>query len=293
MSELPPVTLLRAFDAAGRHGSFKAAAAFLSVTPSTISHQIADLEAYLGVQLFERLARGLKLTAEGSTLLADVAIAFEHLRAATARLRVAGQASTLRLSANPFFANEILSPRLAAFETAFPNLSVHVSSTEALEDPRDGSVDFCVRFGGSDTPGLARELLYQVEAAPVIGAQHGPEMPARIDCWFNGTSAWQQWRNRSGAELKLGKLRSFNTYNSAMRAVDQGLGVALAMLPITEPWLSSGRVIRFNNLPSVPLGPLFLVHRPLRASQTTLRAARDWWVNAIRRAAQDEIYTPE
>src|SRR5271154_4051142 len=80
---LPPLNGLRAFEAAGRHLSFKAAATELSVTPGAVSRQVKHLEQALGVPLFQRLHRSLILTAQGEALLPKVADAFERLSEAS------------------------------------------------------------------------------------------------------------------------------------------------------------------------------------------------------------------
>jgi LysR family transcriptional regulator, glycine cleavage system transcriptional activator len=283
--ELPPVTLLRAFDAAGRHGSFKAAADFLSVTPSTISHQIADLEQYLGVALFHRNARGLTLTAEGAALLTDVADAFERLRSATARLRVQGQPVSVRISANPFFASEILIPLIQSFDATFPGVAIHISATEQLEDPRDGAIDFCVRFGSSEWPGLESHFLYPVLAVPMIGINADKNNPARIDFNYSGGSAWQLWAQRGGEVVNTNSAtRMFNSYSAAMRAMAQGLGVCIAMMPVTQPWIDQGLVQSYENHKPIALGNLYLVSRPLTPAQTRLRDIRDWLVSQFCRS---------
>jgi DNA-binding transcriptional LysR family regulator len=66
---LPPLPALRFFEAAGRHQSFKLAAAELNVTPSAVSHGIVGLEETLGVELFVREPRGISLTATGADYL--------------------------------------------------------------------------------------------------------------------------------------------------------------------------------------------------------------------------------
>lgn len=285
-SEMPPIALLRAFDAAGRHGSFKQAAAYLHVTPSTISHQIADLESYLGVQLFQRLPRGLRLTAEGSALLEDVSAAFVRLRDATARLRSRGQPVVVRVSANPFVAAEILVPLIESFEQAFPGRSLHVSATEVLEDPRDGAIDFCVRFGDGGWPGLASHVLFPLLAVPVVATSVTEPKPACVDYPFRGTSAWEGWRMRGGASIDLARqVRSFNGYGAAMRAVELGLGVSLALWPVVQPWISAGRVRRHSDQ-SLPLGNLWLLSRPLSPAQAILLAARDWLIKALNDAVR-------
>lgn len=280
-SDLPPLALLRAFDAAGRHLSFKAAASSLHVSASTISHQVADLEQYLGVQLFQRQTRGLSLTGEGVALLAEVSVAFSQLRAATTRLRTRGQPMVIRISANPFLASEILMPLIEAFELAFEGRSVHLSATEALEDPRDGGVDFCIRFGDGIWPGLERVALYPVSAVPVI-APSVRGLPALVDYPFRGQSAWKMWELRGGAVIPgNGIVRSFSSFQAAMAATAQGLGVSLAVWPVVQRWIGDGRLV-LHDQSSVPLGHLDLLCRPLSPAQSTLRSVRDWLVAALR-----------
>jgi LysR family glycine cleavage system transcriptional activator len=276
-SPLPPLMLLRAFDAAGRQLSFKLAASELLVTPSTISHQISDLERYMGVQLFRRLPTGLLLTVEGSTLLDDVAAAFARLREATSRLRQHGQPVLIRVGANPFLAAELLVPLIPAFEAAFPGHSIHISGTEALEDPRDGSVDLCVRFGDGSWPGLTVQSLCDVSAVAVVAANCSEIPSARIDYPFRGHSAWATWKARGGAQLPCGsRVRSFSSFGAAMRAVEQGLGVSLSLWPVVQPWIRTGRIRCYHAEHKLPLGELYLVSRTLTPAQRTLRQVFDW-----------------
>jgi LysR family glycine cleavage system transcriptional activator len=284
--DLPPIVLLRAFDAAGRHLSFARAAQALGVTPSTISHQIADLEAWMGAALFVRARGGLALTAEGSALLADVAAAFERLRAASARLRQRGAPTQFRLSANPFFATEVVIPLLPAFDRAFPGRVLHVHSTESLEDPRDRGVDFCVRVGASDEAGLERHPIYPIEIAPVVAAAlDATQGLPRIDFPFRGSSAWREWSTRAGHAQDATPARQFSTFHAALRATQQGLGIGLAMLPTCAPLLHEDRLQRVARLPAVPLGRLDLVCRPFTSSERIPAAVRDWLIEAFRRSA--------
>ena len=78
--------------------------------------------------------------------------------------------------------------------------------------------------------------------------------------------------------------RKFHSYSAAMRALDQGLGVALAMLPIVHPWIAQARVRAWGEAQPVPLGTLYLLSKPLLPSQVHLRAMRDWLIAAIRKA---------
>ncbi len=284
-AELPPVSLLRAFDAAGRHASFKEAAAFLNVTPSTISHQIAHLERYLGVQLFERGTPKIRLTTAGAELLEDVSAAFSRMRQATGRIRRLGQPVTVRISANPFLAAEVLVPSIESFDRSFPKQTIHISATEEMQDPRDGGIDFCVRFGDGEWPGLDVTALYPVHAVAVAATTSSASPLARIDYPYRGQSVWQTWELRGGPALTSSELiRHFSNFAAAMRAAEQGVGIAIAVWPVVQPLLQARRLTRVGTA-ALSLGHLYLLSRHLNPSQTQLLAAREWLTKVLRQAA--------
>lgn len=116
MRRLPPLNALRAFEAAARHLSFNAAAAELHVTPAAVSHQIKALEADLGVKLFRRLNRAVRLTDAGQACLPELREAFDRLAEAVARARRADTGGILTVSASPALAAKWLVPRLDRFQ---------------------------------------------------------------------------------------------------------------------------------------------------------------------------------
>lgn len=89
MSRPPSFAALRAFEAAARVESFALAANELYLTPSAISHQIRDLEAYFGRPLFVRRHRSVKLTAEGQALLGGISHPFRQIEAICAQMQPA------------------------------------------------------------------------------------------------------------------------------------------------------------------------------------------------------------
>lgn len=130
-------------------------------------------------------------------------------------------------------------------------------------------------------------MSYAVSIAPVVGAQISSLAPPRIDFPFHGNSAWQQWSARVAQELDPNTpVRQFSSYDAALRAAAQGLGVTLAMLPVVQPWLDQGLLQRVVGAPEMSIGPLELLSRPLTPSASTLRAVRDWLIAAFRAAAQ-------
>jgi len=126
---LPPLVALRSFESAARHLSFKDAAEELSVTPSAVSHQIHNLETYLGVRLFHRMNRALRLSGAGEAYVQKVRMAFDQIEQATRDLTSAAEADVLTLSAPPSLTATWLVPRLKAFREQFPGFDVRVKGT--------------------------------------------------------------------------------------------------------------------------------------------------------------------
>src|SRR5262245_61838528 len=124
--DLPPFTSIRSFEAAARLLSFKAAAQELHVTQSAISHQVKTLEDHLGVRLFLRGPRAIRLTREGSDYLGEVSLLLDQLAAATGCIRERELSGPLFLTTTPAFAARWLVPRLGAFHAAHPEIELHV-----------------------------------------------------------------------------------------------------------------------------------------------------------------------
>src|SRR3984893_19120015 len=120
LSRPPPLKNLRAFCAAARKGSSKSAANELCLTPPAVSHQMKELEAALGVRLFERKTRSLELTPVGLHLLEEVEPLLEALDSALAQLARSSGRQTLRVRLPAVVARELFIPRLAGFCETHP-----------------------------------------------------------------------------------------------------------------------------------------------------------------------------
>ena len=126
---LPSLKFLKTFQVAAKLQSFKAAAGELFVTPSAVSHQIKALEGLLGVVLFERGVRALALTDAGAHYLEHINDIFAKLESVTEQLQVRFGRSIIRLNVPPFFANELLLPRLASFSQAREETDIRIETT--------------------------------------------------------------------------------------------------------------------------------------------------------------------
>src|ERR1700686_2448763 len=163
---LPPLSALRAFEAAARLKSFSKAAEELNVTPAAVSHQIHALEQDLGVQLFRRLNRAVELTASARVLLPGLSDAFAGIHASVRRLRAHNDTGTLTVTASPSIAAKWLVLRLHRFQAQHLDIDVRISTSDDVVDLTKGDFDIAIRYGTGRYPGLEVELLLQNEVFP-------------------------------------------------------------------------------------------------------------------------------
>ena len=124
---LPPLHALRAFEAVARLGSVTLAADDLCVTHSAISHQLRQLEEWLGIRLIERSGRGIVLTSAGEVYRTSVCEAFARLAEGTKLLERSPDRASVRVGALPMFATSWLLPRMRLFWAQHPDIDVTVS----------------------------------------------------------------------------------------------------------------------------------------------------------------------
>jgi hypothetical protein len=179
-----PLTALRAFESASRLLSFKAAAEELSVTPTAVSHQIRSLETWLGVQLFERLPRQVRLTEGGERLFHSLHGAFLEVAQSVDTLRPHRSGTSLTISTTAAFAALWLVPRLGRFYARHPNISLRLDThCEVIDLHQDASVDLVVRYSLDDYPNLYGVCLFD-ESFGVYGS---PEQVALAGIIPNST----------------------------------------------------------------------------------------------------------
>jgi LysR family glycine cleavage system transcriptional activator len=152
---MPPLSALRAFEAAARHLSLTKAAHELHVTAGALSHQIRGLEELLGLKLFERRVRSIALTSAGKQLYPGLQTGFQQIRDAVAELNRADNGRAIVISTPPGFTAKWLAPRLYRFSLAHPNVDVRVSSSLENANFRTDGVDASVRHMASAATGDA------------------------------------------------------------------------------------------------------------------------------------------
>jgi len=251
MASLPPVTNLMAFEAVARRRSFALAAAELHLTASAISHQVARLEAHLGVRLLERSAHGVRLSAAGEQYLSRVGGALSAIAAATEDMRQ-GVANSLYVHCSPSLATLWLMPRLPSFAQAYPDIALNLSAAHIHSDFALGPVDLDIRYGVPRWPDLVVEPLFEERivplASPALIRAHRlkrvdqlPGVPliqsnVSVVQWSDWLGAYSDQRAPERYSLR------FDRAQMAMEAAIQGLGIALESATLAGRHIAEGRL---------------------------------------------------
>lgn len=281
----PPIQLLVTFEAAARHSSFKKAGLEISITASAISQQIKQLEEYLGTPLFLRLTRKIELTEAG--------IAFQRIAQHTLETYHSGYGAfqqqfskpTIRLSVVPFVAFELLIPHLHELTSASPEIDLRIETSMALVDFEQEPIDAAIRFGLGDWPGLHCHVLAPAQASLMASPDLLLEHPIRnIEDLANHTlihtrnseNDWDKVAKMTGVTTIPHKAELvFDTYLAAMKAAENGLGIAIGLFPLNNNWIASDRL-----QPVVP--PIdtaykhYFVYRKNSPKQEQLRQVQHW-----------------
>jgi LysR family transcriptional regulator, glycine cleavage system transcriptional activator len=278
-----PLHALQGFVTIARLGKLSAAADALHLTVSALSHQVRGLEERLGVRLFDRGPRGVRLTADGERLQQRIAPHLAAIEQALTPYR-AGRDAVLHLSLLSSMANAWLVPRLGRFVARHPQIELNLDSSTALVDfERERSFDAALRYGRGRWPGLTAEWLFDDWIVPMASPELLARHPGRRDRPLDGLpllgdpgSRWQEWFARFGGTPPGRFAASFSDAESLQRAAVEGLGVALGRLSLAQPLLDSGRLVTLcgDRLPSEYSH--YLVHPPRSADHAGLRAFREW-----------------
>lgn len=297
VSRLPPLTALRAFDAAARHMSFAKAAEELNVTPAALSFQIKSLEEHLGTPLFRRLNRLVELTEAGRALAPDAQSGFETLTRGWRAAQRTQDHQSLTVTAGPAFTAKWLAPRLFEFAQEHPEIELRFSATlRAMDFARD-DVDVAVRFGYGPDPGLYSLPLAEEWVTPVMVPELAARHPDPADLkdavlitdesmdFLDPPADWAEWSVAMGlAPLKPAGPR-FSQADHAVDAALAGAGVVLGRRALVIKELAEGRLIAPYRT-ALPTGARFRFICPQGAeTRPQIAAFRKWMLREIDKTA--------
>lgn len=291
---LPPLTALRAFEAAARLSSFTMAARELHVTPAAVSHQIRGLEKYLGVVLFRRTTRHLQLTDVGRLAAEYFREGFERLAQGVSQLRAVDGSGSLTLSVTTAFAARWLVPRLGRFLRRCPGVDLTLQAGSQPVDFDRDDIDVAIRIGRSGAAGAIAVPVFGECVAPLASPafirQHGLRRVsdlARVP-WLHDDSmrrsgrpaGWSEWIAATRVRnLTVRYGLRFDDGHLVLQAAADGRGVALGRLAYALDDLEAGRL-------RIPFGPVleldlkyYLLLPEARVGGPAIEAFRTWFMH--------------
>lgn len=292
-AKLPPMSAVRAFEAAARHQSFTRAAEELGMTQAAVSYQIKALEDRVGVPLFVRKPRSVALTPAGQRLAPAVSEAFDLLRKAF------GAASrtvdtVLSLSVLPTIASHWLVPRLGRFQIAHPQFAVQLDASLTVVDFSQGEFDLAIRSGTGEWPDLDAHYFLPSHFTPMCSpgllegfALTGPADILKLPILSPSDPWWPTWFRAAGAgdiDLSDRLDHTFGTQTFEGMAAIAGQGVALLNPFFFAGDLAAGRLVQIFDLVVTADRSYWLVH-PKSRRAPKIQAFVEWALEEARRDA--------
>lgn len=294
---LPGTRALKTFEAAARHLNFTRAADEVGLTPAAVSYQIKEIEDQLGIVLFTRTSRTIRLTPAGRLLFEATTEALETLQRAVGRARKLARGETrLRVTADPVFAGKWLMPRIEDFRKHNPTVELRFDVSSDLRDFDSDDIDIGIRFGAGKYPDLATHRLFDTTIVPVCSPEllrSGLPLQKPADLtrhtlvhidwsrpgivWPN----WPMWMAAAGVEdFDDNNVVVFGESSQVIQAALAGSAVALVDFAMVAKDLSEGRLVRPFEL-GIKVPPefaYFLVYPVSSANDPRIVAFRDWIV---------------
>lgn len=274
---LPPFKGVLALEVVSRLGSVSKAADELNLTVSAVSHQIANLEDFVGCKLFERSPRGLSLTEVGMRFQRDISGALDLIAHAAQHARSAEAIEVLRIHLSPTFASLWLMPRLPAFRALHPDIRVQLTSSHTEADFSRADVDLDIRYGVARWPNLHVETIFTEKIVPLINPRLKEKLkiktPADLltqDLIFSDVNLvqWPRWFAAHGVPENPSRYAlSFDRAYMVIDAAIQGLGVALDSNIMAQSALKRGELVEvFDQDFGIPVHAHHLVY-PIQHAQ--------------------------
>ncbi|MGK3142670.1 LysR substrate-binding domain-containing protein [Pantoea sp. C2G6] len=282
MNGLPPLRALHYFHQAALHSSFSVAAEHLHVTHSAISHQIRQLESWMGKPLFVRGNGRVKLTSHGERLLLSCQQAFSELISSCESIRT-GLRQHIRISCAPSFLSQWLIPRIASFYQRHPEIEVRFQPLADLSQLRSEHVDVLIL--SHDAPPDA-DIDATLVSEDEIGPLCAPQFAAQLRCGADLATmpllhadtrlhAWTEWAAKAGVSGRFASGKHFDSLTLAIQAARNGLGVLMAPRLLVRKELEDGTLL-------APLGfvrverATWMMTKQARRHDAEISLFRDW-----------------
>lgn len=280
---LPPLNALRAFEAAGRLGSFTKAAEELNVSHSAISRHVRGLEQRLNVHLFRAQNTGVTLTDQGRAYLSEITPAFDRIAEATEELSIPPK-GTVTLTTENTIAQKWLIPRLGNLKARHPEVALKLSVTTQVMDIEAHDFDLGVRYLRTQ-PTDGYHLLFQSAVRAYAAPDFAPFSDGELDLEALAArplieeatfSLWPEWFKQAGLE-EVPELDLPHPLGAllAIQSAVTGLGAVLMDKNLCEPERQSGALVELANF-DIPFGGYYLAVNKRAGRRKAVRAVYQW-----------------
>ncbi|MEL0632564.1 LysR family transcriptional regulator [Pseudoalteromonas carrageenovora] len=287
-----PIRGLRSFCFAARSLSFKHAANELYLTPSAVSHQIKQLEEQLGIELFQRKTRSISLTTAGKNFFDAISPIISTLEGTINEFSQMQQNTNLTITLPEFFASELLMPKLSEWTSEHPNINLQMDTLKTRKELTRHSDLSIVLSSSKPTEGLATEL-FNLEYIPACNEKllkqwkddhcqalnQVPLILHKARPW-----AWHQWAEKAGIDdFSPTQIIQIDSMFGVARAAQQGIGISLIPLPISQSWLDEQWLYKLFERPLTTKDKYYLVQHETNTPNPALDLFAKWVVSTFRK----------
>ncbi|MBI0330472.1 LysR substrate-binding domain-containing protein [Burkholderia plantarii] len=287
---MPALNALKAFELAGRTGSFTRAAELLNVTQSAVSRQVRQLESQLGEVLLTRRHHQLELTSAGRVLLHALQQSFDKIELTVRGLQEKQHQNRLRVNVPPTFAARWLMPRLPRLREAHPEYELSLTTRLADSLGTSRLLDCAVRFGDGEWDGFDNVLLMHEQhiavCSPALYArvQHDGPIDLNRFTLLHVLAAddqryltWQHWLTAAGIDgVDTRGGYEFDLLDHAIRAAIDGLGITIADRHMVAREIAAGQLMQLLNVHVDGRQSYWFVARPEQAHEHHIGQFREW-----------------
>lgn len=282
---IPSTSMLMAFEASARNGSFTGAARELSLTQGAISRQVSALETQLGVKLFDRIKKSIKLTEVGESYAEEIAVALRSIRNASLNAVSDTQGQTLNLAILPTFGMRWLMPKFPDFLEKNPQITVNFTSKLSPFDFTNENLHSAIHFGHPDWPGTEGTFLMNEEAVPVAAPSFIGDHTVRNAAEIRDMpllhietrpNAWADWFNQNGLKPPANRGMVLEQFAMVTQAAVAGMGVAMLPHFLINTELERGELEMLMDIPLKNSAGYYLITPKSHESYAPVVALKEW-----------------
>ncbi|MCC5853455.1 MAG: LysR family transcriptional regulator [Alkalimonas sp.] len=289
-TRLPPLRGLRCFCLAAENLSFKFTAEQLYITPSAVSHQIRQLEEDLGLTLFVRKTRALELTPAGQSFYLAIQPVMQQLVHTIGEFSQNAGSKEVSISMPEFFASELFMPRLRGWSAQYPGINLRVDTVKTRSDPSRPTDVSIILSGSPPQSALCHELFaisYQPACNPSLYQQcRELELEAlnKLPLLLHQSRphAWHQWAEFAGFDhFRPKQILQLDSMFGMARAAEQGLGIALIPMPISQAWFHSGALMALFDGSWTTRDKYYLIQHKPQPERPEIQWLLDWVLHSF------------